>query len=97
MVYRGFFASSLAVAVLVASVAFAPGGSRAQAPQPEQSPPAAAAPQGDARVTTPYGDIRVEADRGKVSVEAPYSSVKVDAGSGQVKVRAPYVNLDVHW
>ena len=97
MVYRGFFAASLAVAVLVASVVLAPGGSRAQAPQPEQSPPAAAAPQGKAHVTTPYGDVRVEADRSKVSVEAPYSSVKVDADSGQVKVRAPYVNLDVRF
>jgi len=97
MVYRGFFALSLAVAVLLGSMAFAPGGSRAQAPQPEQSPPAVTAPRGDARVTTPYGDVRVEADRGKVSVEAPHSSVRVDANSGQVKVQAPYVNLDVRW
>jgi hypothetical protein len=97
MSYRGLLASSLAVALVAGSAAFAPGGSHAQAPQPEASPPAASARQGGAHVTVPNADVTVQAERGKVRVEAPYSSVKVDADAGQVKVRAPYVNLDVHW
>lgn len=97
MSYRGLLASLLAVALVAGTAAFAPGGGHAQAPQPEQSPPAATAPQGGTRVTAPYADVTVRADRGKVRVEAPYSSVRVDADAGEVKVRAPYLNLDVRW
>ena len=53
MSYRGLLALLLAVALVAGTAAFAPGGGHAQAPQPEQSPPAATAPQGGTRVTAP--------------------------------------------